>query len=360
MKNIEIKNRRELFNYFENYILQSYENLEEDQELEYGQNLLKTYMIETNIDIKKFKKNYKLNNFQTISNDLAEFSVGDRDIRFYLDYNHNRFWYFFSMEKSNLANMEIDKFMSVVNGGVDYPWLPIDLQRKLTKLGYFRGLGTKYKPREVFPEKYIEDNLEFGDLSIRSWGRGSENLYKILEKNDETKKFLSLSSIGIKRTADDFFILEDIGYNGNFTTRGGNSIHLHLDTLDFVRNQYFNLLHNIEENHRISYESKKHRLGISGEPIVINLENRIKNLEKFISYIISSKKPFRLWGLKTKLEKDYYKVKGLDLHNGDKYTLEITPEWIRMYLLDGACGNTALRLFVNIQRYYDSSANIIM
>jgi len=90
------------------------------------------------------------------------------------------------------------------------------------------------------------------------------------------------------------------------------------------------------------------------------MENQVKNLDQFISYIISSKKPFRLWGLKTKLDNGYYKVKGIDLHNGDKYTLEVTPDWMRLYLLEGACGNTALRLFVNIQRYYDSSAKIIM
>jgi len=88
------------------------------------------------------------------------------------------------MEKSYLANREIDKFMSLFNGGLDYPWIPINLQKDLIKLGEFRGMGTRYKPQKVFPEEYIEENLAFGNLSIRSWGKGSENLFKILEKND--------------------------------------------------------------------------------------------------------------------------------------------------------------------------------
>jgi hypothetical protein len=51
-------------------------------------------------------------------------------------------------------------------------------------------------------------------------------------------------------------------------------------------------------------------------------------------------------------------VKGVDLHNNDKYTMEICPEWIRLYLGKNACGNTALRIYSNLQRHYDSGATM--
>jgi len=357
--NNQIKNRRDLFDFFEENILHTYENLTDGQELDYSQNLLKTQIIETNINVNLFKKKYSIKKFSKISNNLAELVIGKNNSVMFLDSSDSRFWLFYSLEKSNVFNNEIEKLMNRVNSGLDYTWIPINMQRDFRKLGKFRGLGTTYKPKEVFSEKYVEDNLSFGDLSIKSWGRGSEKLYNILEKNKETKKFLSLSSIGIKKTVADDFVLEDIGYNGNFTTRGGNSIQLHLDILDHINNEYSTLLKTIEDG-CLSYQTNDTGTKIYGDCIIINLQNRINNIEEFISNVISSKKPFMLWGLQTKLEKDYYKVKGIDLHNGDKYTMEISPDWIRLYLDKSACGNTALRILVNIQHYYDSGASLAM
>ena len=95
---------------------------------------------------------------------------------------------------------------------------------------------------------------------------------------------------------------------------------------------------------------------MEGAPLTIVLSKRIDELDYFLNGLFSSKKPFRLWGLRKPLEPDYVKVCAIDLHNGDKIDFEITPEWLRIYLPAKACGNTVLRLITNIQRYYDSDA----
>jgi hypothetical protein len=123
-----------------------------------------------------------------------------------------------------------------------------------------------------------------------------------------------------------------------------------------IKNRYADLLQRIEKHHRISYESKEHGTGIDGTPLVIELDNEIEDVREFIENIITAKNPLRLWGAKTKLDDQYWKVKGIDLHNNDKYTMEICPEWIRLYLDEEACGNTALRIYANLQRHYDSNA----
>lgn len=358
MAAMKIKNRRELFDYFQDHMENTYSSLSEDQELEHKQNLLKTFVLESNIDIDYFKRVFNIHVLNEIDDHLIEFKVKNNNLHFYLDYGEPRFWHLYTLEESGPVKQTIKKFMDTVKNGLDHLWFPIDFQREMSELGIFRGLGVKYKANEVFTEEFIENNLSFGDLSIRTWGPGTKNLFETLDKSEELKNFLSISSIGIKREVENAFVLEDINYNAQFTTRGGSSIQLHLDTLDQVIEKYNSLLRKIEEDYRISYKIKENSASIQGSPIVIELGNEIEDIEQFLERVVSSKNPFRLWGLRVKLEEDYYKVKGIDLHNGDKITLEVSPNWIRLYLPSNACGNTVLRIFVNIQHYYDSSARM--
>lgn len=358
MAGVQISSRRELFDYFQDCLENTYTSLAEDQELEYKQNLLKTFVLESNINLEHFKEVFNIYILNKIDDNLIEFKVQDSNLEFYLDYHRPRFWYLYTLEESIQAKQTIKKFMDTVKNGLDHLWFPINLQRNVLNLGDFRGLGVRYKANEVFSEDFIENNLSFGDLSIRTWGPGTKNLFETLDRSEELKNFLSLSSVGIKREVQEDFVLEDINYNAQFTTRGGNSIQLHLDTLEQVVEEYSNLLGTIEENYRLSYGIKESSASIRGSPITIELENEIEDIEQFLENMVSSKNPFRLWGLKVKLEENYYKVKGIDLHNGDKFTLEVSPDWIRLYLPSNACGNTALRIFVNIQHFYDSSAKM--
>ena len=48
-------------------------------------------------------------------------------------------------------------------------------------------------------------------------------------------------------------------------------------------------------------------------------------------------------------------VVAVDLHTGDPIDLEVTPSTIRIYLPKGSCGNTVLRIYVNLQHYFDSA-----
>jgi hypothetical protein len=48
------------------------------------------------------------------------------------------------------------------------------------------------------------------------------------------------------------------------------------------------------------------------------------------------------------------------MHNGDQFSIELTPDWMRLYLYEEACGNTVLRIFTNLQHYYDPSAALVI
>jgi len=360
MSTTEIQNRRALFDVFQQTIEGTHKELAEDQELQPGQTMLKTFLIESNVTPAQLRDRVEIAEAREVDFDLQELVIerNGSTYTFFLDSEDDRFWELYTLEESDDAKKVVADMVSGVRNGLDYTWMPIEQQRDVMKMGEFRDVGVSYDADDVFSEDYIEDRLAFGDLSVRSSGRGTSTLFDILDSHEELSSFLSLSSVGIRRQIGGSFVLERVTHNGRFTTSGGDSIQLHLDTVDEIKNKYATLLRNIEANHRLSYESVEHGTEIDGQPLVIELDNEIEDVRGFAENIVTSKNPLRLWGAKTRLGEQYWKVKGVDLHNNDKYTMEISPEWIRLYLGTDACGNTALRIYSNIQRHYDSGATM--
>lgn len=360
MSTTSIQSRRDLFDRFQHNIEGTYDELVEEKELKPGQTMLKTFIIESNVEPGELKNRVDLAESREVDFDLQELIIrrNGANYRFFLDYEDSRFWTLYTLEESEDAKNVVSDLVDGVKNGLDYPWMPVEQQRDIMDMGEFRDVGVSYEADEVFSSDYIEDRLAFGDLRVQSSGRGTSHLFNILDSQEELSSFLSLSSIGIRRETEESFVLERITHNGRFTTSGGDSIQLHLDTVDEIKNRYSALLNRIEEHHRLSYESREHGTSINGQPLVIELDNEIEDVREFLEGIITAKNPLRLWGSKTKLDNQYWKVKGLDLHNNDKYTMEVSPEWIRLYLAEDACGNTALRIYSNLQRHYDSNASM--
>lgn len=360
MSTTGIESRRDLFDVFQHTIEGTYDELIEDQELQPGQTMLKTFLIESNVTPDQLRDRVDITQAREVDFDLQELVIerNGSNYTFFLDYEDARFWELYTLEESGDAKKVVADMVSGVRNGLDYTWMPVEQQRDIIDMGEFRDLGVSYDADDVFSEDYIQDRLDFGDLSVRSSGHGTGTLFDILDSHEELSSFLSLSSVGIKRQVGGSFVLERITHNGRFTTSGGDSIQLHLDTVDEIKERYAALLRRIEENHRISYESREHGTGMDGSPLVIELDNEIEDVREFIENTVTAKNPLRLWGAKTLMDDQYWKVKGVDLHNNDKYTMEICPEWVRLYLGEEACGNTALRIYANLQRHYDSDATM--
>jgi hypothetical protein len=51
---------------------------------------------------------------------------------------------------------------------------------------------------------------------------------------------------------------------------------------------------------------------------------------------------------------DYFSVEAIDLHVGQPVAFEVTPCFIRIYLYEGTCGNTLVRIIRSLQHYVDS------
>lgn len=52
-------------------------------------------------------------------------------------------------------------------------------------------------------------------------------------------------------------------------------------------------------------------------------------------------------------------VEAVDLHIGQRLRFDITPDWLRVYLFEGGCGNTVARLVSNLQHHFDGALSIL-
>lgn len=363
MSTTPFSSRRDVLNLFQARLENTHQSLVEDLELEFGQNMLKTNLIETNISPTTLFESYDaIQSVHEIDADLyfvkLDASYGSGAV--FLDTMDDRFWTLFSMEDSRFTSKLVDDMLSREGSGLDHIWLPGEQVETIIEMGDFEGVGLTYDADDVFPDEFIEDYLLFGDLSVDTSGHGARRLYSLLKESDDIEKFLSLSDVQIRREISGEFVRERITNQGAFTTRGGSSIQLHIETVNQVKQTYATILETIEANHRIGGEAREGSVRVQGSPTVIEFTDPLQNIEAFLKHVVNARDPFRLWGHTRQLQDEYYKVDGVDMHNGDKFSIEIAPEWLRLYLYEGACGNTALRIFTNLQHYYDPSAELVI
>ena len=163
--------------------------------------------------------------------------------------------------------------------------------------------------------------------------------------------------MSVKRGNYHEYVIQELTYSGRFVGRGGNSIDDYISLIEMSQKMYRNLIEDIERN-SLGVKKVEGRTLIEGKAFDFILDREITNTLAFIEQLLSSSKPFRLWGLKNKISKDYYQIVCVDLHTGDNLNIEISPHLIRVYLPKGACGNTVLRLFSNLQHYFDSAIKL--
>ena len=357
-----INSRRDMLSVFDARLQNTQSDLLEDTRLEFGRNMLKTAVIESNISPNQFVQTEIIDEVHEVEDNLwmTKIETNEGEGWLFTDFHNERLWSIYSLAESTVFNSAIDSLLKSEGGGLDRLWLPTGEIERIGEMGNYEGIKIGFAADEVFPQSFVEDNFEFSDLSIDGSGQNSHHLYEILKSTSGINDFISLSSIKIRREAEGEFVRERITNEGGFTTRGGSDIKLHLSTVSRIKEQYEELLGAVERNHIISAEEQDGGGRARGSPVLIRFNRSVPDIEEFLSHVVNAQDPFRLWGHVRQTGEEAYKVDGVDAHNGDKIAIEMSPEWLRLYLYGNACGNTALRLFTNIQHYYDPAAELVI
>jgi hypothetical protein len=353
----------------------AYTQLEETQRLEAETSLLKTYLVEAHANSgtheetlallqSAFGQEYLGERAQAQVHESEEETLFTIDIRmgrdaatFYVDTTDARYWIVHSTSKSTPTDRILRKVV-LRNPKLDSVWLSMQSLENVTRLGSFRGLGLDYDRREVPDVDFENDATSVESLKMQLWGNRAGEVFRVLRQHQAFAGATTLSKVKVKYWLDresdvDAFSLDDVKYDGKITARG-TSFQSHISLVSTVSRNYSQIIAAFEDKFSLHFDVSGGRGSLVGEPLAIMFSRPIQNMDIFLDRVFSGSYPFRLSGVPVHLSGGLYRVTAVDLHVSQTLTFEVAPEFIRVYLPHGCCGNTITRLYTNFQHYYDS------
>ena len=89
---------------------------------------------------------------------------------------------------------------------------------------------------------------------------------------------------------------------------------------------------------RITYPEREHGVTIRGSPFVCEFHDPVSP-KKFCGAITTADDPWRMFGVRTQLSEEYWKVVGNLFHvendelvGVSEFSIEVAPEWMRVYV----------------------------
>lgn len=347
-----ISSRAELHKLMEKTINVNLQSMEERGE--YAEYAVKTNIIESNCSIKDIPlsfSDYTIELKPTQDKFLYVMIVkkGTEKIILYLDTFFKRFWKLYNIEESLTINRFIEQFTNNLLK-VDSLWMPHQMLNNLEK-GYINiGFSIKFK-QEILKDEELSEN-DISQLTMRLWSKGSmptKGLITLLEENNypTTKTSTRL----LNKTDDEIKFLDEVFYDGKVTVSKGTDIEEHIHFVDNIIDLYSEKMTRIEDN-RMYLDSSLGGFKNHGYPFEIKF-SKSQSIEKVSEKLINSTSPFRLWGFIHDKYDDFLRIAGVDTHTGDKFNMDLMPDYARVYLPKDACGNVIFRLYTNIQHSLD-------
>jgi hypothetical protein len=371
-----IRTRQELLHHFDERMNATYSSLSDNQELDSDTSLVKTYLIEAhlseNATTQELDKMFaKLTETQKATNNCLNILPSDDPklyvfsadvdgelITLYADVSNPRFWTLHSSGRSTSLDWLIDRTIKQ-HFFLDHAWFWPSLLNRLSNKGAFKGLSLDYDRRAI-PDVDFEASQSVEYLKMQLWGTAAGDVFRVLSKSFPSHTTLSKVKIKYWLSAKDdgVFTIDDFKFDGKITARGTSFVS-HISLVSDTYNEYIQTIRKIENEYSMNWTGDNGMATVSGKALAIRFPTSIKHLDQFCEYLFSSSLPFRLWGVPVMVHENFYRVSGIDLHANCRLDFEITPEFMRLYLPSGSCGNTIARLFTNLKHYYDSQIEAV-
>jgi hypothetical protein len=363
--NSSIKNKRELFDFFQEYIFNAYRELKETNALGRETNLLKTFLIENDLKEEEDKSFYIKNFFilrikgkdiapkiiKTSEDDLIHLKYSNL-LEVFIDTSDSRIWNLYSISPAVLVDKLV--FRTTFSSHFDSLWLTHNFLGELQEHSIPRGFSLDYD-FDKFSTEEISPSLK-----MQISGSKSTMLYQALQQHPNLRDQITLSKIKNKKVDEfdkELFILEDIKYNGKLTAKG-NDISLHLSSISTIKQKYKQILATIESTYRFKWKSSSSTLSFDGEPIYIIKEGEPMDVDYISTKLFDGSQPFRLLGIQDNIPGGK-SVEVLDLHINSTFTIQVFPDMFVFYLNESVCGNSIIRFFTNLQHAYANAFKVI-
>ena len=277
--------------------------------------------------------------------------------QFFLDVADKRLPTLHTNARAEDVGRVVDALADEAHGTFDNMWMH---HRMLERIAGSVGGGlTGFKARYVgnAPARAGDGSAPSGggDTHVSIHGPEAERLKRLLRGDGDFRDMATYRSVSILRGrpgSESGHAQVDILNTGYFAARGGGSARDHLDIVDGSRNIYSRAVSGVEAC-QLGTDARCEDPGIAGGQVLnFVLPSTIADAERFVDMLFNCAKPFRLGGIKSVVEPGYYKVLAVDLHTGGPLTFEIAAGMMRIYLRQGSCGNTIMRLLTNLQSLY--------
>ncbi len=359
----KFQSRKDFMMHLESMMIAAQEK-EEEEELEEETRghptELKTYYMESNSGLPKALETSSLKIFP-VATTLPDINVirldhGSHSAIFYLDAADPRFLLLYTNGVAKITDGLFRRLVDSQTNRFDRIWLPRQTQDEISHYSgnVFTGFSLQFE--DLFTPHNTRD-LPIGELTMGVSGASSSRAFDAINKDESLKRSVCYSKIRLERGNGRFYVEDEIKYNGRIITKNGQSIDDHVSLVEIVRKKYRILIENIERN-SLGTKDVEGRTLVEGQAFELELNREIPDLDRFAERLLNSDKPFRLWGMVNNISGDMRQIIGVDLHTGDPINLEIMSSLIRVYIPRGGCGNTVLRLWVNLQHSFDSEIKL--
>lgn len=369
---MKIATRRELASILEDRMAGAYRHLRDEVRLEYEGNLAKSYLIECEAGrtgtpvFEAFERAVADNAVDfgrgsvVEETDEAQFyyvrlATGRGSAEFHVDATSPRYLYAHSLDVSTVTDAAIDRLV-MASGDFDYAWLPLELLVRVASLGSFRGLGLDFDRRD-FSDEVVSSPGRPHYLKAQVWTDRGDEVLQVLRERFGTATTLSKVSVQFHVEDPSRHCIDDVKYNGKITTRG-ESYNAHKALINRLRHDYAGIVGDLERTFLLDVRQGNHGWAqIGGEPLILTFSPPLQDVSAFCDTVFSGGPPFRLCGIPAYRGSGAY-VAALDLHSGALLDFEICPSYARVYATRGACGNSLLRLYSNLQQKVTATVGV--
>ena len=213
--------------------------------------------------------------------------------------------------------------------------------------------------RLVGDEEFVVDSLDRRFWSFHT-PDVSGSARAILDRAVISSRHLDrmwLSGEHLRNIQPDGPFREKLTGDGTFATTG-DTFHGHESFVGDVVGRYRRLIEGVEGN-AMRWESSEAGIRPLGKPIFIEFERPFPDRGRLYQDMFSCRMPFRLWAAASPdrasvSDGEVISAEAVDLHVGQRLTMELGNDWVRVYVREGNCGNSVARLIANLQKYANS------
>lgn len=335
---------------------------EDDEEVS-GRTALKTYLVEAHggsngdsaaVDL--LRSVGQVTGLTVEDTDEADlFLLRRGDVDFWCDSSLGRFWRLHTIAPVDPADKLRDDLVSA-SPALDNVWLPPPYLENLQEVthGRMHVFALTHDRRPLHREGFEGEDIDY--VTVRLWAARAAQTLRKLRESRVLPHGISIRSVKLRTGSDeqdgDYCVAEY--FNHGKVTVSGTSFDEHTRAVVRILDDYRKMVERIERDHGIGVVETGGCATVSGDPIVIDLEWTLADLEYAVGKIFSCTEPFRLWGVPERVREGHYRARAVDLHVGGTLTFDIHPRGVVIRLPPGTCGNTVVRFLGGLQYHVNA------